>query len=370
MIDFSLPYSELALALFKEQLKLEALANLSIFDSTASKDKYLAESLKFTLDTEIDFVSGGFFIRYENRIRYECLSNAVLACWLLSSGRALYSGELTQYGKLMIESVDKVLWNETERCFYYSLDFEIGKAPFDIEYEHLKSNLTTDEFKLLEGYLNKRIIDNTVACIFRNRLSEAAKFSGLLAKQAQILDGNLRTKIKELSDRRNHYPLFSNQVLETNEEACVFSCMTQVLIWHSREIELSSYQALKAKLLDRLITCNKSEPTEFIGLVYALLESLQIDWSDKLLEKARSICEVNWDDNFNLLNEYYKFHLARVYSILSYFGSEIPKVITEYLEKNPECNANIYHSTDDNNSLYFEKYRVNLLSFNGINQVS
>lgn len=363
MFNFSLSFPELAFALFREQLKLESLANLSILDSTISKDKYLADSIRFTLDQEIDSVNGAFYVKSKNGIRYECLGNAVFACWLLSAGRALYSGELTLYGKLMIESMDKLLWNTTEQRFLRSLEFEVGNSPYEIEYELLKSKLTADEFKLLEGYLNKKISEKKVACIFRNRLSEAATFSGLVPKQAQILDGSLRSKIKKISNVINNYPL-SNGFLHINEEACVFSCMTQALLWHGREIELFSYQSLKSKLLDWLYSNKSLMLSERINLAFVLLESLQLEWDDNVVKKIRMDCERDWDSCFNTLDDFSKFQLARIFSIIKNFGTTIPAVVNEYVEKRPEFSASIFDSSGQNSSLYFEKYRVNLLKFN------
>jgi len=359
LLDFSLPYPNLAFALFKEQLKLEKFANLSILDSTDERDRYLDDSLQFVLESCIDTVNGGFYIQEGSQYRYSALNNAVFACWLLTAGRALYSGELIQYGKLMIESVEKHFWNNETTSFHQSFNFELTSAPFILQKSDLKSELTDDEFKLLEGYLNSKIESELVNCQFKNRLVDAAKFSDLFLKQAQILDGNLRLKLQKMSADSFGRASISGE-LSSEELTQVFSCMSQSLLWHQRDLTLDNYESvveLVVSSLDSKIETFESTQQQ-IQIVFSLFESFQLNLNQEYLKKLRSLNYFSWEKYFNELSDYSRILCSQIVSILEALSirndslSKLKELLFEFQTHRVE-----FFDKSKSETGFFENYR-------------
>ena len=107
MLEFSHSAQRLANNLYREQQQLESFASLSIFDPTTDKDRYLESTIQFLLETPNDSANGCVFVSRsaidESNVVYASPYNAVFACWLLCAAKALCNGDLSHYGKLIIE---------------------------------------------------------------------------------------------------------------------------------------------------------------------------------------------------------------------------------------------------------------------------
>ena len=365
MIDISLPYSDLFCALFKEQLKLEAFANLSIIASTQEKDNYLADALAWVRNQSIDPACGGIYRIENNHCHYDCVTNAVIACWLLCAGRALYSGELTQYGLRMIGVVERDFWNAQESDLTKVVTYDIESVPFIQDREQLEYLLSNEERALLDGFTSKALVDGNNACVFRNSMIVAAKKAGMHLKQAQIVDFSLRKKLFDLSIIKINQT--SKNKLSVREESLVFSCLTQALLWHSRELKIPFYSLLTEKIQQRVWDNQYENISHLIGDLYTLAESRQlyansdaVAYLDKITEALVSKFELG--ERYCKLSKLESIMAARLISACTKFTKEpsYQKRFENLLKSIDliECELYLYHHVIDKKNRFSERYRL------------
>ncbi len=359
MLNLALPTKELVLDVLAEQYQLEKIANLSIFESPKLKDNYLSLSLDFVLNQSINTVSGELFFKETNHVVYSLTKNTLFASWLLSAGRALFSGELVQYGLTIIRSADnkikqeKITDSQTDNNAD-SLIINESCASYWLSEKDLIKQLTYDEIKLLEGYTGVKFsqkANQKYPCIFKNYLKQAAKNSKLMAKQAQILDGSLRAKLAGLiSNKKLTLPL-SNINL-----AVVVSCMSQALLWYQRELQLEAYFSLLQKLTNIFNAKTEQATNEKIYCAYVLLESTQVVANEPLTISIINWLESHyWEKVFLNLTKTNQIYLARIFSYLSSCKKiELPSYISRFILQENLAKLLVYKG----NNYFFEKYRA------------
>ncbi|WP_196140019.1 hypothetical protein [Aliikangiella sp. G2MR2-5] len=268
-----------------EQNQLENLAAVSLFDSQDKKDEYLQNAIDWLLSADVNAISGAYITSDNNKAQISSRNNAVLACWLLSCGRALFSGELIQYGKLLIEYLDKNLWLSDKNLF--SAERELV-AEFDqVSSTQVMKVLSEDEIRLLDGYLSIGDIKTkkSIPLYFRCFLNEAARHAGVHIKQAQVIDGSMRQKLASIFAAESS-PI-NRRAAELVDQAIIYSCMTQAQLWHGREISIQHYQRLGQYLFEQFTLALDTKTN--ILLLHALLESLQLESNE---QKEKSLLKI------------------------------------------------------------------------------
>ncbi len=361
MIDISLSSPKLFCALFDEQLKLEAFGVLPITESTQARDKYLQDALDWVKSQAIDPAYGGIYRSDNERLHYNGVCNAIISCWLLSAGRALYSGELTQYGLKMLDAVFQDFWNETEEVFLEEMVFTIGEAPLVYENLALENLLTDDELALLKGYIGRELVDGDNECAFRNQMSLAAKSAGMHVKQAQVVDFSLREKLKELSNTKGTRN--SKGKLCADEQALLFSCLTQASLWHSREVQMPHYSILLNKIKKRLSNKLYRSQSQLIFDLYSGIELNQLYFDSEFVDK---ICQLTndfeWRKVWRDLSALEKIMAVRTLSACANLATQPNQQCTfkQHLRSKEmqELMPYFYQALNKNRERFLERYRV------------
>ncbi|MCW9017835.1 MAG: hypothetical protein OQJ89_12770, partial [Kangiellaceae bacterium] len=306
----------------------------------------------------------------EPKMVYSSSYNAVFSCWLLCAAKALCNGDLSHYGKLIIEALDRNMWDAEGNSFIKQKEYQINSLPFYIHKDKISNYFPEDENRLLNAYVGSHSKEpqGYVNMHFKVLLKDAAIQAKMSIKQAQIIDESLRQKIQQIN--QGYYCEVQGEIADKEQQVLIFSCMTQALLWYPREINFSHYQSLKNKLREYVDSSNEVSAQFLVQLCYALAETMQLDNDKQLLAQVHERIEsIEWDKDTERLTHLSKAQLYKLYCLLLEFGlvDKLPDKISElglsreledFLIIRLDKNLRLNESTKQQ---FFEKYRVNQL---------